>query len=172
MIWNNLKDINWGGMESTSDWVKTLNDLLELANSADSPDKRNQLADKLDEFADNSSSDDLTTITKLDAAARKAAQALRNQNIAQGIQELAAASGNYRTSVKELDAATASLKKEAGVLRAEKFTAAVSSLSDTILSLKNLSKVAKDGNDIQLVNAINQSIESAQKLRSILEANV
>lgn len=170
MNWDNLNDIDWDGFVSTADWVKTLNDLLALANSADSPDKRNQMADKLDEFADNSNSDDLTTITKLDAAARKAARALRNQNIAQGIQELATVSGEYRTAVKELDAATAILKKEAKVLRAEKFTAATTSLSDTILSLKNLAQVAKDGNNAELIDAINQSIANAQKLRGILEA--
>lgn len=170
MNWDNLNSIYWDNLESTADWVKTLNDLLELANGADSPEQRRQMADKLDEFADNSSSDDLTTITKLDAAARKAARALRNQNIEQRIQELAAASGDYRTAVKELDAATASLKKEAGALRAEKVIAAVSSLSDTILSLKNLSQVVKDGDDGKLADAIKQSIESAQKLRGILEA--
>lgn len=170
MNWNDLNSIDWNGLESTADWVKILNDLLELSKSADSKSERDQIAYKLDEFADNSSSDDLTTITKLDAAARKAARALRNQNIEQSIQELASASADYRTAVKELDAATAILKKEAGVLRAEKITAAVSSLSDTILSLKNLSQAVKDGNDGKLIDAINQSIENAQKLRGILEA--
>ena len=128
------------------------------------------MADKLDEFADNSSSDDLTTITKLDAAARKAARALRNQNIEQGLQELAAASADYRAAVKELDAATAILKNEAERLRAEKITAALSSLSDTIVSLKNLSRAVEDGNDEKLIDAINKSIASAQKLRGILES--
>lgn len=170
MNWDDLNSINWGELESTADWVKTLNDLLELANTANTKGKRGQMADALDEFADNSSSDDLTAITKLDAAARKAARALRSDNIAQGVQELAAASADYRTAVKELDAATASLKKEAGALRAEKLTAAVSSLSDTILSLKNLSQAVKDENNGKLIDAINQSIDNAQKLRGILEA--
>jgi type I site-specific restriction endonuclease len=170
MNWGDLKSIEWDELESTTDWVKTLNDLLELAKSADTPDKRNQMADKLDEFADNSSSDDLTTITKLDAAARKAARALRNQNIEQGLQELAAASADYRAAVKELDAATAILKNEAERLRAEKITAALSSLSDTIVSLKNLSRAVEDGNDEKLIDAINKSIASAQKLRGILES--
>ena len=169
MNWDNLNSINWNELNSTADWVKTLNDLMELAKSADSIGKRQQMADKLDEFADESSSDDLSTITKLDAAARKAARALRNQNIEQGIQELAAASSVYRAAVKELDAATANLKKEAGALRAEKLTAAVSSLSDTILALKNLSDVAKDGNEGALSDAIRLSIKNAQKLRSMLE---
>lgn len=169
MNWSDLNTIIWDELESTADWVKTLNDLLELAKTADSQGKRDQMADKLDEFADHSSSDDLTTITKLDAAARKAARALRNQNIEQCIQNLAAASADYRTAVKELDAATDILKKEAVVLRAEKITVAVSSLNDTILSLINLSQAFKDGNNGKLIDAINQSIESAQKLRGILE---
>ena len=112
MNWDDLNSMDWSDLKSTADWVTALNDLLELAKTADSPTRRDLMANKLDEFADNSSSDDLTTMTKLDATARKAAQALRNQNIKQGIQELAAASAEYRSAVKELDAATAVLKSE------------------------------------------------------------
>ena len=93
-----------------------------------------RLAAKLDEFADKYSGDELSLTTKLDSAAR----ALRNENIDQGIKDLALATSDYRAAVKELDVVTASLKKEASVLRAESFTSAVSSLSETILSLKNL----------------------------------
>ena len=170
MNWSDLNSIHWDDQESTTDWVKALNDLLELAKTANSQDQRDLMADKLDEFADNSSSDDLTTITKLDAAARKAARALRNQNIEQGIQDLAAASVEYRSVVKELDAATAVLKKESEGLRAEKLSTAVSSLSNAILSLKSLSQTIKDGSENSLTDALNQSIENAQKLRSILES--
>ena len=97
-----------------------------------------RLAAKLDEFADKYSGDELSLTTKLDSAARKAARALRNENIDQGIKDLALATSDYRAAVKELDVVTASLKKEASVLRVESFTSAVSSLSETILSLKNL----------------------------------
>lgn len=170
MNWDDLNSMDWSALNSTADWVKALNDLLELAKTANSPERRGLMADKLDEFADNSSSDDLATITKLDAAARKAARALRNQNIEQGIQELAAASADYRSAVKELDAATAVLKKESEGLRAEKLSTAVSSLSNAILSLKSLSKTIKDESDNSLTDAISQSIDNAQKLRSILES--
>jgi hypothetical protein len=168
--WSNLGTIDWSENQSTSDWVKALNELLELAKSADTAPKRSALADALDAFADYSNSDDLSTITKLDASARKAAFGLRNSNIAQSIEELKAASADYRAAVKDLDAATASLKKEATLLRAERITTAVSSLTDTILALKNLSQSVKAQDDAKLVDAINQAVTSAQKLRGILEA--
>jgi len=99
MNWSTLDSIDWSSVQTTADWVKTLNDLQGLIDSADSSDKRSRLAAKLDEFADNSSSDDLATIIKLDAAARKAARALRNDNITQRIDALAAASAEYQASI-------------------------------------------------------------------------
>ena len=125
-----------------------------------------RLAAKLDEFADKYSGDELSLTTKLDSAAR----ALRNENIDQGIKDLALATSDYRAAVKELDVVTASLKKEASVLRAESFTSAVSSLSETILSLKNLSQTLKDGDTKDLAAAITESIENVQQLRNKLEA--
>jgi hypothetical protein len=170
MNWSTLDSIDWDSVQTTADWVKTLNDLQGLISSADTPDKRSQLAGKLDEFADHSSSEDLATIIKLDAAARKAARALRNENIAQRISELSAASADYQAAVKEFSAASAILKKEASVLRAEKLTQALSSLTDTISALKTLSNVIGTKDDeLQLATAITQASQSAQKLRALLE---
>ena len=169
MNWSTLDSIDWDSLETTADWVKTLNDLRGLIDTADDKDKRSKLATKLDEFADHSVSEDLLTITKLDASARKSARALRNANIEQSIQELAAASAEYQTAVKEFSAATAGLKKEASLLRAEKFTSAVTALSETISSLKTLSQVISGDNDAKLADAINEAVKSAQKLRGILE---
>ena len=125
-----------------------------------------RLAAKLDEFADKYSGDELSLTTKLDSAAR----ALRNENIDQGIKDLALATSDYRAAVKELDVVAASLKKEASVLRAESFTSAVSSLSETILSLKNLSQTLKDGDTKDLAAAITESIENVQQWLNKLEA--
>ncbi len=169
MNWTTLNSIDWDSVQTTADWVKTLNDLQGLIDSADTPDKRSQLAGKLDEFADNSSSEDLATIIKLDAAARKSARALRNDNIAQRIGELAAAAAEYQAAVKEFAAATSILKKEAGVLRAEKLTQAVSSLTGTISALKTLSSVVDTQDELKLAAAITQASKSAQKLRELLE---
>jgi len=169
MNWSTLDSIDWSSVQTTADWVKTLNDLQGLIDSADSSDKRSRLAAKLDEFADNSSSDDLATIIKLDAAARKAARALRNDNITQRIDALAAASAEYQAVVKEFSAASAALKKEASVLRAEKLTQAVSSLTDTISALKTLSNVIDTQDELQLAAAITQASQSAQKLRELIE---
>lgn len=173
MNWSTLGSIDWDSLKATAtttDWVKTLNDLRGLIDTADDMDKRSKLATKLDEFADHSySSEDYLTIIKLDASARRSARALRNTNIDQSIQELAAASAEYQTAVKELTAATAGLKKEASLLRAEKFTAAVTALTETISSLKTVSEVISDDNNAKLTNAINEAVKSAQKLRGILE---
>jgi len=92
--------------------------------------------------------------TKLDAAARKAARALRRDDIAARIGELQAASADFQAAVKDLDASTSGLKKEAAKLRAEKFTAAVSSLTDTIGSLKNLSQVIETDDGDKIAAAI------------------
>jgi hypothetical protein len=163
MNWNSLDSIDWDEFEATADWIKVLNDLRGLIETADSAEKRGKLADKLDEFADHSSSEDLGTITKLDTSARKAARALRIAEITERIQTLAAASADYQTAVKEFSAVTAGLKKEASLLRAERFTKSVTALTETISSLKNLSQV------IEGENAITEAVKSAQKLRAILE---
>lgn len=63
------------------------------------------------------------------------------------------------------DEATKSLKKEASLLRAENLTSAVSSLTDTINSLKNLSQSITSEDGSQLADAITQAVQSAQKLR-------
>ncbi len=169
MNWNSLDAIDWDDVETTADWIKILNDLRGLIDTADSGVKLKKLADKLDEFADHSVSEDLDTITKLDASARKAARALRMTDIAQRIQTLASASADYQAAVKEFSAASAGLKKEASLLRAEKFSASVTALTETISSLKNLSQVVSDEDDTKLVGAIDDAVKSAQKLRSILE---
>ena len=170
MKWEDLGAIEWSVPESTADWVKLLNELLELSKSADTSQKSSNLADALDSYADNSSSDDLSTITKLDASARKAARALRLADINQRIKDLEAASADYRATVKELDAATASLKKETRLLRAEKVTAAVGALTDTVLALNQLSQTLTEEESTKLRDAIQQTVKTAQKLRTILEA--
>jgi DNA-binding ferritin-like protein (Dps family) len=171
MKWNALQSIDWSEFETTADWVKLLNELLALVESADTAEKRELVADKLDEFADRSSSEDLATITKLDAAARKAARALRVLEMQQRVSELAAASADYHAAVKELTAASAGLKKEAALLRLEKFGAATTALTETIASLKNLSHVVSASDEKKLAGAIERAVKSAQELRSILEGS-
>lgn len=169
MTLEELKSIDWDALESTEDWVKRLNDLLGLVESAQASNKRDLLADTLDEFADRSTSEDLSTITKLDAAARKAARALRREDISARVSELGAASADFQAALKELGAASADLKKAAAKLRAEKITAAVNSLTDTIGSLKNLSQVLDTGERDKIAAAIKEAVQSAQKLRTLLE---
>ena len=169
MKFEDLSSIDWAAFETTADWVKVLNDLRSLIDQADTSAKRSNLADKLDEFADKSVSEDLVTITKLDGSARKAARALRDENINQRIQELAASSAEFQSAVKELSAATAGLKKEASVLRLERFSTATAALTSTISSLNNLATVVDSRNEDKLAGAIGQAIKSAQSLRKILE---
>ncbi|MDO8653502.1 MAG: hypothetical protein Q7R66_15065 [Undibacterium sp.] len=168
--WNAMEAFSWDDLASSEEWVKHLNAFLDRAKIETDPKKRDRIAAKLDEFADKYSGDELSLTTKLDSAARKAARALRNENIDQGIKDLALATSDYRAAVKELDVVAASLKKEASVLRAESFTSAVSCLSETILSLKNLSQTLKDGDTKDLAAAITESIENVQQLRNKLEA--
>lgn len=163
-----LDSIDWSTFETTADWIKLLNDLLGLIASAGSAESA-QLADKLDEFADHSTSEDLATITKLDASARKAARALRDKDVTQRIQELSAASADFQSAVKSLSAATATLQKEAAVLRLEKIDAAATSLTSTISSLKSLALAIDSQDEKALMDTIMQTIKSAQSLREILE---
>jgi hypothetical protein len=172
MTWDQIAGIVWPEGEPTAVWAATLSALLELAKSADTGEKRNLLADALDSFADNSSADDLTTIAKLDLAARKCARGLRVIVISDAIEALKASSAVYQTAVKELDAAMAGLKKEAKLLRTERFSAAVVSLTETINALKNLGGAVKAQDGEKLKDGITSAITSAQKLRSILEAPV
>ena len=169
MKFEDLGSIDWDAFASTADWAKLLNDLMDLAQIATGNAQRDELADRLDEFADHSSSEDLDVITKLDRIARKCARALRMESIGESIKELQAASADFRLAVKEFSAAAAELKKEASLLRAEKFNAAVSSLTDAIASLKALSQATAGDDDEKLAAAIAQAVSSAQKLRGLLE---
>ena len=54
-------------------------------------------------------------------------------------------------AVKELASATVGLKKEASLLRAEKFAAAVTALTETSSSLKALSQVVGGDDDAKLL---------------------
>jgi hypothetical protein len=167
--WDSLASIAWGSLSSTADWAAMLNGLLGLAASADSGDKSNQLADRLDEFADKANSDDLQAISKLCDAAGKAARALRSADMTQRVQELAAANSVYQEAAGTIAAATTGLTQEASLLRAEKFTATVNALTQTISSLTTLSKVARDDNNATLVAAINDALASAQKLHDLIK---
>jgi hypothetical protein len=167
--WAKLDSIDWDEFETTADWAKILNDLLGLVDTASDEGKRTKLATALDEFADHSVSDDLTTITKLDASARKAARALRITNMQERNAALAAASSDYQAAVKEFSAATAGLKKEASLLRLEKFTDSINALTGTITSLKTLAQVIEDEQNDKLKGAVDEAVKSAKKLRDILE---
>jgi hypothetical protein len=169
MKFEDLGSIDWDAFESTADWTKLLNDLIDLAQTATGSTQRDEIANRLDEFADHSSSEDLDIITKLDRVARKCARALRMESIGESVKELQTASADFRVTVKELSAATATLKKEALLLRAEKFNAAVSSLTGAIASLKALSQATAGDDDEKLAVAIAQAVSSAQKLRGLLE---
>lgn len=169
MKFDDLGSIDWDAFESTADWTKLLNDLMGLAQVASGNAQRDLLADRLDEFADHSSSEDLDVIAKLDRVARKCARALRMESIADSIKELQAASAEFNLAAKEFSAASAALKKEASQLRLEKFSAAVSSLTEAIASLKALSQATAGDNDEKLAAAIAQAVSSAQKLRGLLE---
>jgi hypothetical protein len=146
-----------------------LNELMGLVELANTASGRDALADALDMFADSSDADDLATITRLDASARKTARALRNQNDAESIAQLAAASAGFRDTVKDFTVSTLSLKQEASMQRAEKLTAASASLTDTIASLKNLAQIVSNGKDAELLMAMDEAVASAQKLRGLLE---
>lgn len=164
----------WDDFKTTEQWVSLLRELRAMVQGADTQQKREILADTLDAFADHSSSDDLSLITKLDDSARSSAQALRLTNIQERMNELAAASAIFTQATQEFSAASASLKKEASKLRFEKTTAAVTSLTSTVTTLRDLvrqlSAPASPEADADLVAAINRFVGSAQDLRSRLEA--
>lgn len=165
----NLRDlagIDWSAYETTTDWTRLLGDLLALVPLAASAAQRGELADRLDQFADHSSSDDLEAIKRLDRAARKAARALRLDDIAARVQDLQAASADYDDVAQAFGLASAALQKEASRLRAETAGAAVAALTQTIDSLKALQKAS--GDDARLAAAIAQAVASADQLRGLL----
>ncbi|SFM56820.1 hypothetical protein [Variovorax sp. OV329] len=91
------------------------------------------------------------------------------QNIEASVEELSAGAADFRDIVKQLDAATASLKKSSSVLRAEKLSAAVSSLTETIASLKALTQIMGDDSSEDIARAVTRAVGSAQSLRALLE---
>jgi septal ring factor EnvC (AmiA/AmiB activator) len=166
---DDLSAINWDGFASTEQWAKLLDALLALVPQAGTPAQRDRLADVLDAFADHSTSADFAIILKLDDIARRTAQALRGANIDQALAQLEASSGDLRAIAKEIGAVTATLQKEAAVLRAERLRTAVGSLTDTIAALKAVSQSLDASRDAQLSTALSQAMASAQKLRGLIE---
>lgn len=168
---DDLSSIDWEGVSSTEQWAKLLDALLALSPQAGNTAQRNLLADTLDAFADHSSSPDFEIIVRLDRVARRAARALRDENIDQALAELEASSGEFRAIAKEIGAVTATLQKEAAVLRADRLRTAVTSLTDTIGALKAVSQSLGASDDIKLTAALSQAMTSAQKLRGLIEQN-
>lgn len=171
MTFDDLSSLDWETFSGTAQWAKLLDTLLALAPQARTTVQRKQLADALDAFSDNSSSADFELILKLDRVARRAARALREADIDDAIAALEAASGEFKAITKEIGAVTASLQKEAAVLRAERLRTAVTSLTDTIASLKAVSQSIGDSDDSKLTTALSQAVASAQKLRGLFEQN-
>jgi len=166
---DDLASIDWTACENTAQWARLLNDLLALGAQADSTDRRDRLADGLDAFANKSNSVDMDIIKKLDAAAGKAARALRLQNMEDNVSQLAADTPAFQAAVKDFNAVSAGLKKEASLLRAETFSAAVQTLTGTITSLNALGQAVNAADDAKIVAAAAQAVQSVQKLRALLE---
>jgi hypothetical protein len=166
---NDLTSIDWDGVSSTEQWAKLLDTLLALGPQASTDAQRSRLADTLDAFAEHSSSADFDIIVRLDRVARRAARALRDESIDQALAELEASSGEFRAIAKEIGAVTATLQKEAAVLRAERLRTAVSSLTDTIGALKAVSQSLSATDDTRLTSTLSQVMTSAQKLRGLIE---
>ena len=169
MSFDDLSSIDWESFSDTAQWAKQLDTLLALGPQARDKVQRGQLADALDAFAAHSSSSDFEIILKLDRVARRAARALRDANIDDALAELEAASGEFKAIAKEVGAVTASVQKEAALLRAERLRTAVTSLTDTIASLQAVSKSLGDIDDPKLTTALSQAVASAQKLRGLIE---
>lgn len=172
MRFSDLNTIDWDLLKSTEDWIMCFDDLRGLISDANSIDFRDQLADAFDNFADHSTSDNISLIAKLDASARKTARALRIESISERIEALKSASDDYQAAVDLFQGVTKNMRKEAALLRAEKFTAAASSLTDTVNALKNLSKVISNKDGKQLAVAISQALASTSKLRDLLKKSV
>lgn len=171
MNFHDLSTLDWESVSSTEQWAKLLDTLLALAPQAGTKAQRDSLADTLDAFADHSSSADFEIIIRLDRVARRAARALRDENIDQALAELEASSGEFRAIAKEIGAVTATLQKETAVLRAERLRTAVTSLTDTIGALKAMSQSLGASEDARLTTALSQAMTSAQKLRGLIEQN-
>ena len=169
MTFDDLSSLDWESFSATAQWAKLLDALLALAPQAATAAQRDRLADALDAFADKSSSADFEIILKLDGVARRAARALRDTNIDGALSELESASGEFKAIAKEIGAVTASLQKETALLRAERLRTAVTSLTDTIASLKAVSQSMGDIDDPKLTTALSQAVASAQKLRGLIE---
>lgn len=166
---DDLASIDWATYETTAQWARLLNDLLALGAQANSADRRDRLADTLDAFTNKSNSVDMDAIKKLDAAAGKAARALRLQNMDDNVNQLAADNPPFQAALKDFNAVSAGLKKEASLLRAETFNAAIQTLTSTITSLNALSQAIDAGGDAKIIAATAQAVQSAQKLRALLE---
>ena len=169
MTFDDLSSIDWESLSATTQWAKQLDSLLALAPLAGTTGQRGQLANALDAFAEHSSSRDFEIITRFNHVARRPARALRDTSIDEALAALEAASGEFKAISKEVGAVTSSLQKEAAVLRAERLRTAVTSLTDTISSLRAVSQSMGDSDDTKLITALSQAVASAQKLRGLIE---
>ena len=168
MTFDDLARIDWESIDTTAACASMLGALFGLAAGAKSPEQRRAVADALDAFADNASSDDLDALSRLDGSARRAARALRLANVSDSVAELQAATADFRGIEKDLGAASAGLKKEAATLRAEKIRTALASLNETILSLDALAMVVAAGSDKDVELAISHALDSVRTLQGLL----
>jgi hypothetical protein len=167
MKWEELDRIDLNAPKSTAGWAKALGLLRSLAVEEITPEQRDALADRLDEFADNSFSiGDSEVIERLDRSARKMAQALRLDEITQRIDALAAATADFKAAAKKFESASALLNKQAAELRADKVLGAIQAVDATLASLRALAKamaVDTPAEDVKV--AIDQAAKSVQSLQ-------
>ena len=153
-----------------AEWRDALNALRSLVSDGMSSEQRTALAGRFDTFVKNSwAVDDPDSIIRFDAAARKYAQALRLQNTQERVNALAAAASEISAAGKQFEAISAQLKKQAAELRAEKLLDAINAVNGTLNSLQALAKIVKDDVADDVKNAIQQTFDSAKRLRAVLE---
>jgi len=167
MNWEALDRIDLNAPRSTADWAKALGALRSLASEGITPEQRDALADRLDEFADKSFSiDDSDVIEKFDLSARKMAQALRLDETTRRIDALATASADFKAAAKKFDSASALLNRQAAELRVDKVLGAIQAVDATLASLHALAKaMTADTSPEDVRSAIDQAAKIAQNLR-------
>lgn len=167
MSWKELDDIDLNAPKSTAGWANALGLLRSLASEGITPDQRDALADRLDEFADKSFSiDDSDVIDRFDRSARKMAQALRLHDATQRIDALAAASAEFKAAAKKFDSVSALLNKQAAELRADKVLGAIQAVDATLVSLRTLAKaMTADKSPEDVKAAIDQAAKSLKSLQ-------
>lgn len=160
------------GIDSPEGWrskLKSLMDEAVVAAASEDVQKRFDISERLTQFVENSFPNNAAVLA-LDKIAKEAAIGLLEKTINERLQSIVARNVELAGLTKAFEAEAGLANKVAASLRLERSTKAVEALNGSIAALKDLATSLKKDDDEALLKSVERTVESAKKLRTLLES--